>query len=181
MTLTSPTQIEKEKLHIFYKAARALLESGVVPPWAVQRGFDETMGGFLDTHTWRPTHISWAAAEELLSGEHKNVQRAHGICGRLNRYERTLQLLTSEEKSFDEWWSFYTEHDTTVLLTKREHSTGQQFEFDQLIPLPEQPCDMFLRAGYSFKVRKKVELAWLRAEYDRLKGPRSAVDSATVS
>lgn len=190
MSNTNPTETEKEKLHTFYLASRALLESGVVPPMAVQRGFDETMVGFLDVDTWRPTHMSWEAAEEILHGDSRNVQRAHGLCGRLNRYDRTLSVLTGPEQPFDEWWRFYAEHDTTVLITKKEHSTGKKFDFSDLIELPEHPNRMFLRAGFSFKVRKRVELVWLRETYDRLKAakaaaeaecPRSAADSAAVS
>lgn len=187
MTITNPTQIEKEKLHTFYLASRALLESGVVPPLAVQRGFDETMVGYLAVDTWRPTHISWDAAEEILNGDSRNVQRAHGLCGRLNRYDRTIAVLTGPEQTFDEWWSFYAEHDTTVLITKKEHSSGKQFVFSELIELPQPPKGMFLRAGFSFKVRKKVEMVWLKAECDRLRAakaaecPRSAADSAAVS
>lgn len=170
MPSINPTKSEKEKLHKFYLATRSLLESGVVPVWAAQRGFEETMGGFLDVHTWRPTHVSWAAAEELLNGGYKNVQRAHGIGGRLDRYERTVQVLTGPETTFDEWWNFYTDHDATVLITKKEHSTNKQFDLQTLIELPPHPHGMFVRAGFSFKVRKKVELVWLRNEYDRLKG-----------
>ena len=40
MSNTNPTETEKEKLHTFYLASRALLKSGVVPPMAVQRLFD---------------------------------------------------------------------------------------------------------------------------------------------
>lgn len=170
MPSTNPTKSEKEKLHKFYLATRSLLESGVVPVWAAQRGFEETMGGFLDVHTWRPTHVSWDAAEELLRGGYKNVQRAHGIGGRLDRYDRTASLLTGDEKTFDEWWSFYLEHDATVLVTKKEHSVGKQFDLQAIIALPPHPHGMFVRAGFSFKVRKKVELVWLREEYDRLRG-----------
>ena len=173
MTLTNPTKTEKEKLHNFYLASRSLLQSGVVPPVAVQRGFDETMVGFLGDHTWHPTHISWAAVEELLSGGHKNVQRAHGLCGRLDRYDRTLQVLTEDERMFDAWWNFYVEHDATVLITKKEHSSGKQFVFSDLVEIPPVPHDLFVKAGFSFKVRKKVELVWLKETYERLKVDRS--------
>ena len=164
MTAIDPTQDEKEKLQEFYQSTRKLLASGVVPPWAAQRGFDETLGGFLGDLTWRPTHISWDALEELISGNTRNVQRAHGIGGRLDRYDRTSRLLTGPEQQFDEWWSFYLEHDATVLITKSEHNSGKKFSLSALVALPPQPNGMFIRAGFSFKVRKKVEIAWLKSE-----------------
>lgn len=170
MSAFNPTRDEAANLQEFYLSTRKLLSSGVVPPWAAQRGFDETLGGFLGDLTWRPTHISWDALEDLVSGNTRNVQRAHGIGGRLDRYDRTLRLLTGAEQQFDEWWCFYLEHDATVLITKREHSTGKQFDLDKLVALPPQPNGMFVRAGFSFKVRKKVEIAWLQAERLRLTG-----------
>lgn len=162
MTDIMPTAAEKSALQQYYVATRALLNSKVVPAWAAQRGFEETVGGYLDVHTWRPTHVSHEAAQEIVNGSFRNVQRAHGIGGRLDRYKRTLKLLTDPEQDFDSWWSFYLEHDATVLITKKEHTSGKEFDLNQLIKLPPHPHGMFTRAGFSFKVRKKVEVVWLR-------------------
>jgi hypothetical protein len=169
MTDIEPSETEKAALQQFYLATRTLLKSEVIPPWAAQRGFEETIGGYLDVHTWRPTHVSHAAAQEIVNGSYRNVQRAHGIGGRLDRYKRTLKVLTDPEQDFDAWWSFYLEHDATVLITKKEHSAGQEFELKSLIKLPPHPHGMFTRAGFSFKVRKKVEVVWLREALKELK------------
>lgn len=165
-----PSHAVKEKLHGFYLTSRALVESDIVPVMSAQRSFEEVMNGFIGEDTWCPTHVSWSAAEEILFGDYKNVQRAHGIGGRLDRYDRTIQLLTGPLRSFDEWWAFYVEHDATVLVTKKEHSTGVSFNLDEIISLPPRPHGMFVSAGFSYKVRKKVEIVWLRETYDNLKG-----------
>ena len=161
MPAFDPTPGEREKIHKFYLASRELLEGGFVPAWSVQRGFDESMFGYLGDHVWRPTHVSHAAAQEIASGNHRNVQRAHGLGGRLDRHKRTMKLLTDPLQNFDDWWKFYLEHDATVLITKKEHSSEKEFELSQLIALPPHPHGMFTRAGFGFKVRKNVEVAWI--------------------
>ena len=153
------TPQQQEVLHQFYINARALLTAGIVPPINVQRSFDEVLGGVRGPESWRPTHVSPAAAVELPISGTKRVQRAHGVlAGRMDRYDRTLFLLRDEERPFEDWWQFWCEHDATVLITREEHGSGRIFQEDELIPVP---VGMFLNAGFAFKVRKKVEVAWL--------------------
>ncbi|NBW09557.1 MAG: hypothetical protein EBR82_16185 [Caulobacteraceae bacterium] len=154
---------QKQKLHQFYLASRALAVDNQSIICPIQRGFEEVMIGVLDSYSWRPTHISPMAAREVMEGNKSNIQRAHGIMGRLDRYERTIKILTGPEQKFEDWWQFYLEHDATVLLTKKEHHSGKAFQLSELIELPSYPDLIFPSAGFSFKVRKKVEIAWLKA------------------
>jgi len=166
MSYLCPTNEEKEKLQKFYIASRELLVSGMIPPICVQRSFEEAMSGFQNEYVWKPTHITPAAVKEIAEGRYKNVQRAHGVFGdRLGRFERTLCVLQSTVQDFDDWWRFYVQHDATVLVTRTEHGLGKKFDKDELISVPEEPKDMFARGGFSFKLRKKIESAWIEKIY----------------
>lgn len=158
-----PTEEEKAQLHQFYLSTRSLMTSKVIPAWAVQRSFEEALCGYLGDDTWLPTHVSRAALREIAEGRSTRVQRAHGVLpGLMDRYERTIKLLTEEEKPFDEWWTFYNSHDKTALITREEHGRNVQFSPGDLIEIPIQP-KMFRRSGFSFRVRKKVEVVWARS------------------
>jgi len=171
MSLREPSASEKEALQTFYLSCRNLLEGGIIPPICVQRAFEEVVGGFTMEDTWRPTHISRSALEEAARGSHTNIQRAHGVVGdRLDRFVRTLQVLREPEKKFEDWWDFYIDHDTTVLITKVEHSLNKKFELSELIPVP-QDSDLFKRGGFSFRFRKKHELLWAKSTLEKLKCP----------
>ena len=127
------------------------------------------MSGFLSENTWRPTHISRVALREAVKGNPKNLQRAHGVVGnRKDRYTRTVEILSKNCKSFEGWWDFYKEHDATVLITKEEHAANRSYVFEELVALPDNSRGMFERSGFSFKMRKKVELAWLRQKLEEL-------------
>ena len=171
MTCENPTSIEKERIQNFYLACRHLLDGGTIPPICVQRSFEEAMSGFMMEETWRPTHISHEALSEVVNGTHTNIQRAHGVVGdRLDRYDRTIEVLSGPEKEFDAWWEFYKKHDTTVLITKSEHAINKKFTFDSLVPVP-QDGDLFKRGGFSFRFRKKHELKWAKLTLAELKCP----------
>lgn len=152
------TPHQKQTLHGFYKASRELLASGAVPVIHVQRSFDEVAHGVRGSETWRPTHATRAALSELTVSGTTKVQRAHGAMpGRLDRYVRTVKLLSEAEMDFDDWWEFWCRHDATVLITREEHGSGKIFEEADVVAVPE---GLFPSAGFAFKVRKKVEVAW---------------------
>jgi hypothetical protein len=155
------TESHQKILHDFYIAARQLLQSGLVPQMCVQRSFEEAISGFLGSKNWRPSHISPAAAREILKGCKNNVQRAHGVLGdRMDRFDRTIEILEGDVRTFSEWWDFYTKNDLTVLITKDEHSSNKKFVESDLIVVPTER-ELFLNSGFSFKVRKRVEIAWI--------------------
>lgn len=157
-----PNDHEKESLQKLYAACRGLLSAGVGTDICIQKSFEEMMYGFLGEDSWRPTHITPAAAREGIESGCRGIQRAHGILsGRLDRYERTMNILRGDEKSFDEWWIMYIENDATVLLTRKEHGSGAVFTEGDLIPIP-QDLNLFGSRGFSFKFRKQREVAWLR-------------------
>jgi len=169
MPCENPTELEKERIQNFYLACRHLLDGGTIPAICVQRSFEEAMSGFMMEETWRPTHISQEALSEVVHGTHTNIQRAHGVVGdRLDRYDRTIEVLSGPEKKFDEWWEFYRKHDSTVLITKTEHAVDKRFSFEDLVPLPVE-TDLFKRGGFSFRFRKKHELKWAKSELEKLK------------
>lgn len=169
MSFDNPTHEEKEKLQKFYLATRNLLQDKIVPETCVQRSFEEAIAGFQGDATWRPTHISHAALREIVEGSYRNVQRAHGVVGdRLDRHARTLKILRCEMMEFDEWWKFWLDNDVTVLITKFEHASGKKFSYEELVPLPPREEGMFLNSGFSFKLRKKVEMVWLKNTHNVL-------------
>lgn len=165
MPFDKPVQFEKESLQQFYVACRRLLSQNVVRKIAAQKAFEEAIHGFTNENSWRPTHISRAAAHDAINGNSKNIQRAHGVLkGRIDRYDRTVGLLEGYEQPFEDWWKFYVEHDATVMITREEHGSGKTFEAEDLIELPPHNLGMFTSSGFSFKMRKKVEIAWLRTK-----------------
>ena len=164
MSVDNPTVEEKEAIQRFYLSTRELLAKGFIPAWAIQKSFEEAMGGYQNEIVWRPTHVSPAAIDEAVNGTFTNLQRAHGVVDdRLDRYTRTIEVLTGEEKPFDSWWPFWQKHDVTVLITKDEHNSGKHFQFKDLVEIPQDNGVMFGRAGFSFKFRKKVELEWMKS------------------
>lgn len=171
MTLRKPSESEKEALQTFYLSCRNLLDGGIIPPICVQRAFEEVVGGFTMEDTWRPTHISLSALKEAAEGNYTSIQRAHGILeNRLDRFVRTIKVLRDPEVNFEGWWDFYINHDTTILITREEHSLNKSFDIKDLIPVP-QDTDLFKRGGFSFRFRKKHELKWAKSTLEKLQCP----------
>jgi hypothetical protein len=169
MSALNPTKNEKQALQELYVACRALLKGEVSGKIFVQKSFEEMMYGFLGEYAWRPTHASLEALKEVAQGNCKNVQRAHGIVeNRLDRYDRTMKILLDEEQPFDSWWTFYRIHDSTILITKNEHSTCKKFKLDELIELPNPESGMFVSSGFSFRMRKKLEVQWAKLTLEKL-------------
>jgi hypothetical protein len=168
---------QKRAMQVFYLACRELLREGVVPPICVQRSFEAATCGLTGVNTWRATHISAAAMVEAAEGFISKIQRAHGVLGdRMDRYDRTLAVLTGKEKSFDDWWAFYCYHDATVLITKEEHATNLKFAEEELWELPSSEMGMFENTGFSFKMRKGKELTWIREQLEHVASLREMRD-----
>ena len=154
---------EQKRLHQFYIALREMMCSGAAPKISVQRSFDAVMDGYRAEDSWRPSHVTPAAAGRLVSGGTRGVQRAHGaLVGRLDRYERTVRLLEGPELEFEDWWSEWTTHDATVLVTREEHVSGRKFDPSEVMHIPPD-LKLFGAAGFNFKFRKGHERAWLES------------------
>ena len=154
-------------LHEHYHTMRKMLKSGF-PRRGVQKSFEELVYSVIGKDSWRPTHITRSALSECVTGSTRNIQRAHGILSdRMDRMDRTMIVLAGETKTFDEWWSFFTHHDKTILVTRREHNSGQNFKKSDLIELPSWEEDMFYNSGFSVKIRKKTEGVWLSEQHDK--------------
>ena len=168
----------KSLLHDHYLTMRRMLEAGF-PRRGVQKSFEELVYSVMGKNSWRPTHITFAALESIVKchqGYRKvnNIQRAHGILpDRMDIMDRTINMLSSELMTFDEWWHYFTHHDKTILVTRREHSSGKLFKESSLIKLPRWEDDMFYNSGFSVKIRKKTEGVWLNKEYNKLQGVKS--------
>ena len=159
-------------LHRHYINIREMYREGFSRR-GVQKSFEEMVYSVLGKDSWRPTHISLSAIEEYCQSGGKNIQRAHGVLpDRLDRMIRTMTLIEGEEKSFDDWWSFFVEHDKTVLITRKEHSAGTEYSYEDLISLPVWSDGMFENSGFSVKLRKKTEGAWLHNTYKMLWGEK---------
>lgn len=157
------TDEQKKILQEFYRSCRLLVSSGVSSAYFTQRSFEDAIAGVRMEESWRPTHISRLAAVEVAEGRRLNVQRAHGVLfGRIERNERTLRLLTEPERPFDEWWEFFCEHDSTLLVTRKEHSG--KTPLSPMIELPDPALGMFLSRGFKVKLRQTVEVKWIREQ-----------------
>ena len=169
MPAFSPTPAEKENLHRFYVSMRLLSSNNVVPTWSIQRSFEEMMNGYMAEYIWQPTHISVEAVKLVAEGQKRKLQRAHGVIeGKFDRYKRTMGLMQGPEMTFEEWLKFYIEHDASVLVTREEHNSNKKFLSDELIELPPRPHSLFVRAGFTFAVRKTVEIVWAQAKLKEL-------------
>ncbi len=166
--MTTITDRKKCLLQEHYLNLRKMLTAGF-PRRGVQKSFEELVYSVVGKDSWRPTHISEAALEEYVNGSSRNVQRAHGAVGdRLDRYERTMNLLGAyPEQEFEAWWKYFTDHDKTVLITRKEHGSGKRFLWDDLIPLPDWKEGLFENSGFSVKIRKKTEGVWLQNTYNK--------------
>jgi hypothetical protein len=145
-----------------------MLKAGV-PKRGVQKSFEELVYSIVDKDSWRPTHISVGGINAYAEGNRRNLQRAHGVLSdRLGRYERTMKILEGDPVSFDVWWDFFIKHDKTVLITRKEHSTGKIFVESDLIQLPEWDNGMFENSGFSVRIRKKTEGVWLLEQHEKI-------------
>lgn len=164
--MTNLTSEQYTLLHEHYRNLRKMLEAGF-PKRGVQKSFEELAYSVVGKDSWRPTHISHKALQEYIEGSSRNVQRAHGVVGdRLDRYVRTMNLLEKfPEMVFSAWWQYFTEHDKTVLITRKEHGTGKKFKFAELISLPDWKEGLFENSGFSVRIRKKTEGVWLQEKY----------------
>ncbi len=160
---------EQKLLHNHYLNLRKMLEAGF-PARGVQKSFEELVYSVVGKNSWRPTHISKKAMSEYVEGNPRNIQRAHGVVGqRLDRYVRTMNLLKHfPEMSFQSWWNYFTEHDKTVLITRKEHGSGKKFKFYELVELPKWSEGLFENSGFSVKLRKKTEGAWIVEKHKQL-------------
>ena len=156
-------------LHDHYLNLRKMLAAGF-PRRGVQKSFEELVYSVVGRDSWRPTHISKSAIHDYIQDAPRNIQRAHGVVGnRLDRYARTMNLLeTFSEMNFQAWWEYFTKHDKTVLITRKEHGSGKKFSFDELIELPDWSLGMFENSGFSVRMRKKTEGVWIHDMYKRI-------------
>lgn len=155
-------------LHEFYLTCRKMLKSGI-PRRGVQRGFEELVYSIVGKDAWRPTHVSIEALRACVHGDRRAVQRAHGVLkDRKDRFDRTLGLLEGPEQPFEVWWSDFLHHDKTVLITRTEHSSGKAFQKDELVPTPEWSEGMFENSGFNVRIRKRVELVWMREKLEEI-------------
>ena len=161
------TKKQSKLLHEHYLNLRKML-SAEFPKRGVQKSFEELVYSVVGKDSWRPTHISDKALLEYIEGTSRNVQRAHVVVGkRLDRYVRTMNLLEKfPEMCFSDWWNYFIEHDKTVLITRKEHGSGKEFTFNELIPLPDWQEGLFENSGFSVKMRKKTEGVWLKNTYN---------------
>lgn len=171
-------EIDPKILHEFYLTCRNMLKSGI-PRRGVQRGFEEVLYSIVGKDAWRPTHVSVNALKACVSGDRRDVQRAHGSFeDRLDRFTRTLNLLEGPSMPFSQWWETFLEHDKTILITRQEHGSGKKFTAEELIPTPAWSEGMFENSGFNVKIRKRVELVWMKEKLQEVESLREEYASA---
>jgi hypothetical protein len=160
----------KDLLQEYFLTMQRMLTAGFSRR-GVQKSFEEMMYSIMGKDSWRPTHISESAITEYVIGSQRNIQRAHGVLpDRIDRIDRTMLILEGDFKTFDEWWNFFTYHDRTILITRKEHAANIKFEKSDLVRLPDWNEDMFRGGGFTVNLRKKTEGVWIRNKYSELKG-----------
>ena len=163
-----PSKKQAQLLHQHYQNIREMHSAGF-PRRGVQKSFEELVYSVLGKDSWRPTHISVEALKEYCEAGGKNIQRAHGVVpGRMDRIDRTMSLIEGAEKPFKVWWDFFTKHDKTILITRKEHSSGKTYDYSDLIELPVWEHGMFENSGFSVKLRKKTEGVWIHNTYSKV-------------
>jgi hypothetical protein len=141
----------------------------------VQKSFEELLGSVTLTDSWRPTHISRLAVKTLTDQSihyvlrTKQIRRAHGqVMGRIERYDRTIEILTGQCEPFEAWWPFFLEHDKTILITRTEHNDKVVFDINNMIELPPWNECLFENGSKSIKIRKNAEISWLMENRNKL-------------
>jgi hypothetical protein len=112
-------------------------------------------------YSWKVIGITKKALEEFKKTGFKyiskmGINRSH-LKSRNDFYK---EMMTMEFTSIEEWWSFYKNHDRTILATSTENITN---ELDDAIPIDEKDC--FLNGLCSWRHGKK-ERELLRRLYD---------------
>ena len=159
---------KKEALQDFYFSVREL-SSLDFPRRGLQKAFEELVYSFMKKESWQPTHITKAALVEYFEKKDTRLQRAHGVYSdRLERFDRTMEIIEGPERSFSDWWDFFLYHDKTVLMTRSEHSSGIIPGDSDLVEIPSVPTSLFENAGFKAKIRKNVELVWMKKAYKSL-------------
>ncbi len=163
----------KESLHTFYLGMRQLSQQGI-PRRGIQRSFEELLYSVIGRDAWRPTHITKLALKEYVEDINRKIQRAHGAYeDRLDRFDRTLKILEGPELSFDKWWKFFLHHDKTVLMTRSEHGSGGKPAPEDLVELPPFEEGLFENSGFNARIRKTVELRWMKDQHEKITGQKN--------
>jgi hypothetical protein len=161
-----PTDEQIPFLQAHYHNCRDLYASCLFSESSIIKLFEALPYSVLGEDAWRPTHITLAAREAILTDwarRFQSVQRAHGVLpGRVDRHVRTLQILQGPATDWETWWESFVSNDATVLCTRTEHSRGDRWTETELIPLPPPETGLFMTRGFTVRLSARGEGAWLR-------------------
>ncbi|PQO87268.1 hypothetical protein C5614_31190 [Massilia phosphatilytica] len=133
-----------------------------VSKWARQLSL-ESAASCADS--WRVIGISEKALREIAAaGKKTNQQRGHWFA----REQRYGALFGEQTKVMDRnaFISFFFEHDTTVIIAKEQNNSGGDYRtWGKIVPVP---TDLFPISGYSFGVRQRKEMPWIREQVAKL-------------
>ena len=165
-------------LHEHYLHCRSLAETGLFDRRTLQITFETLPYTLLGPDTWRPTHITREALQIGVESWSRPlpIQRAHGLLNRMDRFQRAIELLEGPERTFDEWWELFANHDLTVIVSKREHNSRVEPKIEDLIQIPEG-ARLFPSAAVGFKTRISQEGVWLFQEWKKLGAPGNASEA----
>jgi hypothetical protein len=158
-----------EFLHKIYLQIRSAPNG--IDKWAKQGAFESIAAC---EESWRVVGISEDALRHIgITGTNADLQRGHWFA----REQRYNALFGKGTEPMDQQTliSFFFEHDTTVVITKNQNSArGDHTSWGRIIPVPP---GLFGISGYGFKVRKGVELPWVRHEIAQLDSMPSAISA----
>jgi hypothetical protein len=116
-------------------------------------------------NSWRVIGISEEALREIATaGKRTTQQRGHWFA-REQRYATLFGEKTKVLKR-DAFIKFFFEHDTTVIVTKKQNNEGGDHStWGRIVQVPD---GMFPARGYVFGVRKRTEIPWIRDQLAKL-------------
>lgn len=130
-----------------------LLFAAKVDPRIKQRTFKTAADS---KNSWRVVSISQDALNHISENRNtKGLQRGH-ILPRSVRAEHLFRRASPLTR--DELLSYFFEHDTVALVTKRENNKDGTSHWSQLY---EVPADLFTAGSFSIYARKGKELVWV--------------------
>ena len=128
--------------------------------------------------SWRPIAISEDALRRIgATRSNKGCARGHWY----DRKQRHKDLFGPAALEPEVLMKHFYDHDTTVLITKEQNDArGAYSTWGRIVPVPELPDEatrsgrqpernvLFPTSGYTFAVRKTVELPWVDARIAEL-------------
>ncbi len=157
-----PHQVDEDHGSFLYSLYLLLREAPPsVTTWAKQRAFECA----ADTNmSWRIVAVSEAALRQIVRpSPDEKLHRGH-FYGRRERFNAIFDT-SSPAWGKDDLLSFFFENDACALVTSTENGKPGVTGWS---PLHQVPNNIFTSTGFNVRVRKRVDLPWVKEQVERL-------------